>query len=209
MTGSEKHQREMNIGSHIAWAAAMWSSGALAREQKNHLVASIGYYYCVYHIGFALINTDYSFHFDDMRQIKHNKVEKWLKNHLDSHDNGDYKMLRFVRENINYLGMESSERKLRVVRGHPFGYDLNNQKIPFDEMIFKCHESSRRIFLLLLNEIETFCKREFWQPLQFGRDYYISEYLGEDLLLGILPRENGGQEIFKNLVQLILTEESE
>ena len=207
MDAIEKHQREMNIGSHIVWAAAMWASGTSGYERENYLAASIGFYYCVYHIGFARINTEHSFHLEDMQNIKHSKVEKWLEDHLSFRESIDYKLLRFVRENVNYLGMESPRGKLSVVRGHPFGYKFENQKISFDEMLQRCHKSSKGIFLLLLGQIEKFCKQESWQPLQLGREYYINEYLGEDLLHGILPNDNEGNEIRRKLILLILDED--
>lgn len=204
MNDKEKHFRKMNIGAHIAWGAAMWASAEVAKESKNYLNSVIGFYYSVFHLGFALINTDHSFHVDNMKRISHKKVEKWLETHLHFNENINYKILRIVRENINYLGMGSPASKLRIVRGHPFGYGFGYEKVDFFEMVEKASKSSKKIFDKLLGKIEVFCKQNHWQPLQFGREYYIEEYLSEDVLLNVLPREQDGIKVLKIASDLIL-----
>ncbi len=204
MDDKEQHLREMNIGSHIAWGAAMWGSAEAAKESNNYMNAVIGYYYAVFHVGFALINTDHTFHLENMKSMKHNKIEKWLEDQLHWKDDIDYKTLRRVRENVNYLGMGEPSTKLMVVRGHQFGYDLGHEKVDFFDMVEKASESSRRIFENIFQQIEDFCVTNKWQPLQHGREYYFDEYLDEDVLLNVLPRDKDGLVALKKAMNLIL-----
>jgi len=139
-----------------------------------------------------------------MKQMKHNKIEKWLENHLDFQDRIDYKNLRFIRENINYLGMGSPVAKLQIIRGHSFGYKLDNKKYIFFEMVDLASESSQRIFQNIFKNIENFSKKNNWQPLQHGRDYFIDDYLDEDAFLNIIPREKDGLASLKKAFNLIL-----
>lgn len=203
MQEQEKYLREMNIGAHIAWAAALWGSAETAKESKNYLNAVIGYYYSVFHIGFAFINTDHTFHMNDMGHMKHNKIEKWLEEKLHWKDDIDYKTLRIIRESVNYLGMSDPASKLRVVRGHPFVYDLGYKRANFFDMVEEASQTSRRIFSNILSEIESFCVLNQWQPLQYGRVYYCDEYLSEDVLLNVIPREKDGLKAMQLAMDLI------
>ena len=206
MDNEEKHFREMNIGSHIMWGAAMWGSAEAAKESKNYLNTVIGYYYSVFHIGFALINTDHTFHMENMSRMNHSKIESWLENHFEKwKDDFDYKNLRAIRENISYLGMDNPSLKLQVVKGGNLPYQLgSSKKVSFFEMVEIASESSKRIFEKLLIKIETFCKTHEWQPLQWGREYYIDDYLDDDILSSIIPREKDGKKAMSLALNLIL-----
>ncbi|MFA0678742.1 hypothetical protein AB4567_30900, partial [Vibrio sp. 10N.222.51.A6] len=64
--------------------------------------------------------------------------------------------------------------------------------------------SSRRIFENIFQQIEDFCVTNKWQPLQHGREYYFDEYLDEDVLLNVLPRDKDGLVALKKAMNLIL-----
>ena len=98
------------MNAHFCWSLAMWGSADMAREQSNYIVACYGYYYSVYHAGFALICTDHSFHTEDMLQMKHSKIESWLSDRLPLKLALDFTLLRRYREVTSYLGMDQPAR---------------------------------------------------------------------------------------------------
>lgn len=203
MNEDEKHNRNMNMNAHFAWALVMWGSAELARERENYLCSQISYYYSTFHAGFAVINTDHTFHFEDMKRISHSKVEDWLESKLPLELIHDFKILRQVRETINYLGSDEPASKLRIVRGHPFGFHIGVKSLSFFEMVSEASYSSKRIILYLLNEIEDFCHTQScWGPKR-GSTLWQEEYLQEDLFLGVIPRGNDGVEILKRAFSLL------
>ena len=201
----EKHNRIMNMNAHFAWALAMWGSAEIAMEEENYISAIIGYYYSIFHAGFSLANTDHTFHFEDMKRIKHAKVQSWLKNKLSNKLNDDFRIIRWVRENVNYLGAQTPASKLRIIRGHPFGFNIDmwHGKISFFEMVNKTSHSSKNIILHILTILESYCKENKWPGPKKGDDWWVDEYLQEDVLLNVIPRGKSGIKILKKAFSLL------
>lgn len=201
MNETEQHEREMNIGAHLAWSAAFLASGNAADKCQNLLSAAFSYYYSVFHAGFALINTDHTFHMSSMERIHHNKIESYLEDKMPPHMATKAKNLRVTREFLSYLNGGSSAGKLKIVRGHGIGTPLGTHDIRGLVDIARC--DSEEIFNHLYESIEEFCKNNKWQPLKSGREYFIDEYLSEDILLNVIPRDETGIAIVRRAIQLL------
>ena len=203
MTGDERHGREMTMNAHFAWGLAMWGSADIAAEQSNLLLACYGYYYSVFHAGVALIATDHSYHLDDMKQMRHSKLESWLQGRLELNSQMDFAMLQGFRESTSYLGMGSPSAKLRVIRGHPFGFDLGSRRLGFAEAVREASDASRRIVLEVLGQLEQFCAHEGWRGPKCGDGDWVTEYLQEDLLLSVIPRGGNGGKMLSRAFSLL------
>ena len=201
MDQQEQHNREMNIGAHLAWSAAFMASGNAADTQQNLLGAAFSYYYSVFHAGFALINTDHTFHMPDMERIHHNKVESYLEQNLPFMMVNKAKNLRVTREFLSYLGAEGPREKLMIVRGHPISSSLGTENIR--GLVDFARSDSEEIFKYIYSAIEQYCKENSWQPLKSGREYYVDEYLDEDILLNVIPRDLNGTSIVRRALELL------
>ena len=201
MNKQEQHKREMNIGAHLAWSAAFLASGNAADSGQNLLAAAFSYYYAVFHAGFALINTDHTFHMPDMERIHHNKIESYLEGNLPTSMATKAKNLRAAREFLSYLGAGAPEGKLRIVRGHPVSTALGTRDIR--GLVDLTRKDSEELFKHLYEAVEDFCKNKAWQPLRFGRGYFVDEYLDEDVFLNIIPRDASGILIVKRALDLL------
>lgn len=191
MDQNEAHERTMNLNAHMAWAFALLGSAEIANERGNSLCAAIAYYYSAFHAGVAWINTDYTFHLEDMKRIKHSKVESWLENRLPQKLHEQYWILRELREVVNYLGMETPAKKLQVVRGHPFGFEIKAltmvKRMSFFDLLAHADKSTKAILDHILSEIETHCAAAHWRGPKHGDDEWLMEYLQGDLMLNVLP----------------------
>lgn len=205
MDDQEKHEREMNLNAHFCWALAMWGSAEVAREQSNNIVACYGYYYAGFHAGFAFLNTDHTFHMDSMREIKHGKVESWLNDKLPFRLSVDYSLLRQYREATSYLGMDTPANKMCVVRGHPFGFTLDSEgrAINFYAAVQEASGASARLVRHLLAEIEKHCALHGWRGPKRGDSAWLEDYLQEDVLLGVIPRNKEGKNILGRAFSLL------
>ncbi|VWC54014.1 hypothetical protein [Burkholderia lata] len=206
MDDRELHQRSMNIGAHLAWSAAFLVSANAADEQHNLLAAAFSYYYSTFHAGFALINTNHTFHMPDMERIHHNKVELYLENNLPLSLVQKAKNLRVTREFLSYLGADDPASKLRIVRGHGIATALGTRDVR--GLVDIARADSEEIFKYIYATVEAFCKTHKWQPLQHGREYYVDEYLDEDILLNVIPREGDGAKLMRRTVNLLLSEDN-
>ena len=189
----------MNLNAHFAWSLAMWGSADVAREENNFLLAPIGYYYSAFHSGFSLINTNHTIHVEDFTQVGHSQLVSWLPIDLIL----DFNLLRGIRETINYLGAGNPQFKLKIVRGHPFLYTLGKKDLPFFDTILEARDVSQRFIYKTLEKIEKFCSTEGWRGPKRGDNEWQTEYLGEDLLLNVIPRNDQGKEILRRAFSLL------
>lgn len=192
----------MNIGAHLAWSAAFLASGNAADNSQNLLAAAFCYYYSVFHAGFALINTDHTFHMPDMERIHHNKVESYLESNLPIQMATNAKNLRATREFLSYLGAGAPEGKLKIVRGHPICTDLGTSDIR--GLVDLASKDSEDLFKHIYTAVEDFCIKNNWQPLKSGWEYFVDEYLDEDILLNVIPRDASGTPIVRKALELLL-----
>lgn len=203
MNQEEKHLRAMNMSSHIVWSATFLASGNAADNSQNLLSAAFSYYYAVFHAGFALINTDHTFHMSDMERIHHNKIESYLENRLPQLMAMKVKNLRTIREFLSYLGAGKPEYKLQIVRGHPIRHEFGIRKTDdIRGLIDFARQDSEEIFEHIYKEIEQFYKKE-GGPLGGGRELFLNDYIDDDILLNVIPRDKDGNKIMERVYQLL------
>ena len=111
------------------------------------------------------------------------------------------KNLRVTRELLSYLGIGDPAAKLQLVRGHGIRTNLGTKNIR--ELVDIAKNDATSVFNHIFIKIENFCKSNRWQPLGMGRDYFLEEYLGEDLLLNVIPREGNGRSILIELSNIL------
>ena len=94
-------------------------------------------------------------------------------------------------------------RKLQVVRGHPFGFKNGQKRYDFFEAVGEAKEASTRVVLFILDEIEKFCAQNQWRGPRRNDEQWLEEYLQEDVLLNIIPRDQNGITILQRSFSLL------
>jgi hypothetical protein len=200
-----QHEREMILNAHFAWGLCLWASAEVARERGNTMLSPIGYYYAAFHAGFAAIMTDHTFNLAHTKDLKHNKMEKWLERNIPE-CHRIFVDLKMIRETVNYLGVAdgSGAWKLRAVRGHEtMGVrfcvwtknGLRTITSPFIEMVSRAGAWSTKYMYRALDHIEAFCVKSNWRFPKRHDDEWFMEYLGEDFMHTVIPSEADGPEI--------------
>lgn len=200
------HKRQMNLNAHFAWALAMWASAEAAHQKQNHLLAAVGYYYSAFHAGFAVVNTNLDIPNGKLVQITHSALQGYLEPLLPPEAMWHYELLRGIREGVNYLGADVPEGKLKIVRGSGFSFDLGGAKVKFDRSLEMAHKRSLSFLCICLAKIEAFCSQHRIVGPKRGDSYWVSEYLDEDLFLGVIPRDGDGIQIVNRAVSLLQKE---
>ena len=203
------HTRQMNLNAHFAWALAMWASAEAARKRQNTLLAAIGYYYSAFHAGFAVVNTNLTIPPEKLVRITHSALRDYLEPLLPPLSMVHYGLLQDIREAINYLGADATEGKLRIVRGHGFGFDLGGVRITFARGLEMAQKQSLQFLGLCLSVLEEFCTRQKITGPKRGDTHWASEYLDDDVLLHVIPREGDGLEILQRALSLLTTDLNE
>ncbi|MGA3267318.1 MAG: hypothetical protein ABSE16_10895 [Verrucomicrobiota bacterium] len=196
----------MNINAHFAWALAMWASAEAAHKRQNYLLAAVGYYYSAFHSGFAVVNTNVSIPKEKLVQITHSALKDYLEPLLPAGGMWHYELLQGIREGVNYLGANAPEGKLRIVRGNGFVLDLGGSKFTFERGLQMAQKQSLSFFRICLSVIEAFCAKNKIVGPRRGDSHWVTEYLDEDFLLGVVPREGDGLEILKKAASLLQNE---
>lgn len=192
------------MNAHFAWALAMWASAEASHKRHNTLLAAVGYYYSAFHAGFAVANTSLAIPSEKLVQITHSALKGYLEPLLPAGGMIHYELLQGIREGVNYLGADSAVGKLKVVRGDGFGFDLGNgAKVKFDRSLEMAHRHSLSFLRICVAAIEAFCVKNMIVGPKRGDSHWMSEYLDEDLLLGVIPREGDGIEIVKRAALLL------
>ena len=173
----------MNINAHFAWALAMWASAEAAQKRQNHLLAAVGYYYSAFHAGFAVVNTNLDIPKEKLVQITHSALKGYLEPLLPFPGMWYYEILQAIREGVNYLGADTPQGKLRIVRGNGFGFDLGSKKVTFGQSLEMAHKHSLSFLRVCVAKLEAFCSQHKITGPKRGDSYWVSEYLDEDLLL--------------------------
>jgi hypothetical protein len=202
------HARQMNINSHFAWALAMWASAESAHQQKNTLLAAVGYYYSAFHAGFAAANTNLDIPPENLVRITHAKLKEYLEPMFPGFGGMySYELLQGVREAVNYLGADGPTGKLRIVRGNGFGFDEGGGvRYSFERALERAHQHSLIFLRAALVRIESFCSTHRVTGPKSGDSYWIEEYIDEDFLLGVIPREAEGLKIVARASALLMRE---
>jgi hypothetical protein len=157
-----------------------------------------------------------TYHYEDMRRINHSKIEKWISNRLPRLES-KFAELRRLREMFNYLGLEGdAAAKLRVVRGHGFGFDpsikatksgsLAVTRTPsFFARVDYAKKASKAFLKAALRHIESHTKRLGLRHPKWNdaNDEWFEEYLGEDFMLWVIPHEGGGTRILSKATDFL------
>lgn len=205
-TSDDMHKRQMNINAHFAWALAMWASAEAAHKRQNHLLAAVGYYYSAFHAGFAVVNTNLGIPKEKLVQITHSALKDYLEPLLPPGGMWHYELLQEIREGVNYLGADAPEGKLKIVRGNGFGFDLGGARFTFERGLQMAHKQSLSFLRICVAKLEIFCAEHKIVGPKRGDSYWLTEYLDEDLLLGVIPREGDGIEIVNRAASLLQKE---
>lgn len=200
---SDLHTRQMNLNAHFAWALAMWASAEAAHKRENTMLAAIGYYYSAFHAGFAVVNTSLTIPVEKLVRITHSALRDYLDPLLPPMSMLHFVLLQEIREAINYLGATSPESKLRIVRGHGFGFDLGDTQITFTRGLEMAHKQSLQFLGLCLSVLEEFCAKEGIVGPKRGDAYWASEHLDDDVLLHVIPRNGDGNAILQRAFTLL------
>lgn len=203
---NDLHTRQMSMNAHFAWALAMWASAEAAHRRNNTLLAAVGYYYSAFHAGFAVVNTSLAIPNEKLVQITHSALKGYLEPLLPAGGMIHYEFLQGIREGVNYLGADSAAGKLKVVRGSGFGFELGGVSVTFDRSLEMAQKHSLSFLRICVSVIEAFCANQKLVGPKRGNSYWVSEYLDEDLLLGVIPRDEDGIHIVNRAASLLETE---
>jgi len=203
IAADDLHQRQMNINAHFAWALTMWASAEAAHKRQNHLLAAVGYYYSAFHAGFAVVNTNMDIPKEKLVQITHSVLKDYLEPLLPPGGMWHYELLQGIREGVNYLGADAPEGKLRIVRGNGFSFDLGESRFTFERSLEMAHKQSLSFLRVCVATLETFCAAHKIVGPKRGDSYWVTEYLDEDFLLGVIPREGNGIQIVNRAASLL------
>lgn len=204
MTEAEHGNRIWNMNAHFAWALVLWGSAEISRKRCNWLLAPIGFYYAAFHAGFALVNANHEVPASHLKRISHSRLQRYLKTMLAPQVMDDFQFLRGLREWINYLGSNTPSRKFRIVRGDPISLKIASSKFSYADALALASERSARFIEGVLVRIEEFgqTKTERW-PHPIRGDVGWLDYLGEDVLFAIIPREMDGTAILQIAFELV------
>jgi hypothetical protein len=192
----------MGLNAHFAWGLAMWGSGDVAREDSNTMLAPIGYYYAAFHSGYALVHSYPYVKFESLSKMGHSKLALMLPEIPKLRYR--FNFLREVRETINYLSGDSQAQRLRIVRGHTLRFVLFEKPgYSYSKILEQARDTSKKFLSQILQCLQTVDPNVIDRVPERGESMWVEEYLGEDVLLGIIPRNNTGPRILRKAFDLI------
>lgn len=197
MSDREQHNRTMNLNAHYAWSFALWSSAESARTTGNMVLAPIGYYYSSFHSAYAYLNAVPGITPSTFERMGHQPLSNLIEQHLGNDLQKDFDEMRDLREAINYLGMGEPSGKLRVLRGHALRFVTPSQSIGLQDMILRARDKSRAFIIKTLDKVvELPSKAVDTFPRRGDADEnWLTEYMGEDIYLGLMQDEMRGKAI--------------
>lgn len=193
MTRATPEDRRLYIHSHFAWAAAFWGSARVAEQDGNFLLAPIGYYYSAFHSGFAAVCTNLDIPNESLKRMGHSQLKEYLEPIFPADAMISYLYLQDIREGINYLGVETPEQRVAVVRGHDFYFG----SAPYFKCISNCREHSVRFLRHAQYVISIFGRSKAINYPDLNSEWWVQEFLGEDLFRCVIPGERNGQRALK------------
>ena len=109
------------IDAHAVFAVSLFFSSKHSLKEGNTVLASIGQYYSMYHLGYALVSLNFSLKDSNLKRISHSKLINLLMNlnerGIISIDFINlYLDLQEVREHYNYLNAETGQDKFMILR---------------------------------------------------------------------------------------------
>ena len=193
----EYADRYSKIDAHSVFSVAFYYASLKALNNKENVFSSIGQYYSLFHLSFALIALNFTISDEKLVKIRHSELKNLLvnldttkvitKNYIEF-----YEDLQEVREYLNYINVPNGFMKFMTLRrGHMF----TSRFFKKDTYISSyCHESISVLFEILnkyyifLHSIEcsltSKAKTNNNRPMLFKSIRRISWYdwYGEDFL---------------------------
>lgn len=190
-----QHNRTMNLNAHFAWALGFWASAEIARTDGNLMLAPIGYYYSAFHAAYAYLNAVPGIEPATFARMGHAQLSNLVDQYLGDNLRNNFDELRAIRETVNYLGFGEPEKKLRIVRGHPFHFLIGKNQHNFIEIVNLAKAQSNIFIVEILDSLKALkTKAVDTIPLRGDIDEnWLQEYMQEDILLGVMPVEMRGR----------------
>ncbi len=166
------------------------------------MLAPIGYYYSAFHAGYALVHSFPDVKIENLSSMGHSRLATLLgetpKLTLP------LSFLRGLRETINYLSGDSQAQRLQIVRGHALRFVfLTKPGYSYSKILDRAQLLSKQFILDILERFQMVSPDVIDSVPQRGDAMWVDEYLGEDVLLGIIPRDNAGPRILKKAFGLL------
>lgn len=199
----EYKDRYDKVDAHAIFAVSFYFSSKKALDDGDVVLASIGQYYSIFHLSFALVSLNFSYSDSQLEKIHHSKLKGLLSNlserkivsgeFLDLYDD-----LQEVREHFNYLNVQSGGGKFYILRR---GYSVHSKcfgDIKFDKLSSSASEVVYNLldkFYKMLHTIElsliSKTKTDKHRPIIFKSIRRISMYdwYGEDMMENFYPEE--------------------
>lgn len=193
----EYADRYNKIDAHSVFAVSLFFSSKHSLEEGNTVLASIGQYYSLFHLGYALASLNFSYSDGNLKRVGHSNLWSMLKN-LNERGiiSTDFLKLfddlRDAREYFNYLNVESGDDKFMALRrgfsthSNCFGdIRLSDISAQAEEPLFTILDQ----FFIMLHNIElkitSNTKTNGCRPDIFRSIRRISWYdwFGEDMML--------------------------
>jgi hypothetical protein len=190
-----QHNRTMNLNAHFAWAMGLWGAAEAARADGNLMLAPIGYYYSSFHAAYAYLNAVPGIEPATFERMGHSQLSNLIERHLVKELHADFNRLRDIRETINYLGFGEPATKLRIVRGHPLHFIIDDKQHSFVEIVDLAKDRSREFITGVLDTLAGLdVKAVDTVPIRGDvNENWLQEYMQEDILLGVMSNGMRGR----------------
>ena len=189
--------RYNKIDAHSVFAVSLFFSSKHLLEEGNRVLASIGQYYCIFHLAYALVSLNFSLKDNTLKRLNHSKLKNLLQN---LEDRGIisvdflklYQDLQEVREYFNYLDVENGQSKFMILRRGHLTHSNCFGDIRFSDISAQAEEPISIIideFFSMLHEIELQItsnrKTNGYRPDIFRSIRRLSWYdwFGEDMMM--------------------------
>lgn len=193
--------RYHKIDAHSIFAVSLFFSSKHALDEGNTILASIGQYYSIFHLGFALVSLDFSHNDNVLERMQHSKLKRLLKNFVERGIISTeflelYLDLQEVREYFNYLDAKNGQGKFMILRRGHLTHSNCFGDIRFCDISAQAKEPILIIFnrfFSMLHEIELQItsnrKTNGYRPIIFRSIRRLSWYdwFGEDMMMDFYP----------------------
>jgi hypothetical protein len=168
------------------------------------MLAPIGFYYSTFHAGYAFLNAVPGLSPRTFDRMGHSQLAGLIESHLNSELRSHFEILREVRETINYLGVGEPNSKLKVVRGHPFGFTIGSENLSYVDAIEMTKERSRAFLYGALDQLSGMPSRivDAFPRRADDDQNWLQEYIQEDMLLNVIGGDARGRVMSRVLTLL-------
>lgn len=188
--------RYNKIDAHAVFAVSLFFSSKHLLKEGNMVLASIGQYYSMHHLGYALVSLNFSYEDYKLTRISHSELIGLLKNLKERGiiSTDFIKLfldLKNVREYFNYLNANSGQDKFMILRRGFLTHSNCFGDIPLSDISVQAEEPILTImdrFFSMLHEIEvqitSNSKTNGYRPDIFRSIRRVSWYdwFGEDMM---------------------------